>query len=207
MSAPDFSFEDDANAAGLAPVAGVDEAGRGPLAGPVSAAAVILDPARIPEGLNDSKKLTAKRRLALYEQLIEVADVSCAFASVEEIDSLNILRASHLAMERAVAGLRTAPTLALIDGNLLPRDLPCRGLAVVKGDARSLSIAAASIVAKIRRDYVMQDLAQHHPEYGWATNMGYPSKSHRAALQKYGATPHHRRTFKPVHNILYQDKN
>ncbi|KNG94538.1 ribonuclease HII [Pseudaestuariivita atlantica] len=207
MAGPDFSFEDIARNRGLWPVAGVDEAGRGPLAGPVTAAAVILDPERIPDGINDSKKLTAKRREVLYHQLLEVADVGWGEASVEEIDDLNILRASHLAMCRAVASLRQRPAHVLVDGSMRPRDLTGSVETIVKGDARSLSIAAASIVAKIRRDYVMQDLAQHYPDYGWQTNMGYPSKSHRAALQKYGATPHHRRSFKPVHNILYQDKN
>ncbi|MGR3502428.1 ribonuclease HII [Pseudaestuariivita sp.] len=207
MDGPDFTLEEAAGARHGVIVAGVDEVGRGPLAGPVYAAAVVLDPALIPPGLDDSKKLTAAKRAALHDAICEMAVVSVASATVEEIDTLNILRASHLAMCRAVAGLPHMPRLALVDGNLLPADLPCAGQAVIKGDGLSLSIAAASIVAKFRRDCVMQDLAQHYPDYGWQTNMGYPSKSHRSALQKYGVTPYHRRSFKPVHNILYQDKN
>ena len=203
---PDYSLETSALSRGARVIAGVDEVGRGPLAGPVTAAAVILDASRIPDGLNDSKKLTAKRREALSEELEAVAHISVAHASVEEIDSLNILRASHLAMERAVEGLPVTPDYLLIDGNLIPRGLSIPSEAVVRGDARSFSIAAASIVAKLCRDRIMWDLAQHYPGYGWETNMGYPSKSHRLALENLGVTPHHRRSFKPVHNILYQDK-
>ena len=195
---PDFSFEMDIGGR----VAGVDEVGRGPLAGPVTAAAVVLDVARIPVGLNDSKKLTARAREVLWAEIMICADVSVAHASVEEIDRLNILRASHLAMERAVAGLRVAPDHLLIDGNMIPRGVTLPATAVIKGDGRSQSIAAASIVAKICRDRIMVDLAQQHPGYGWHTNMGYGSKSHMAALQNLGVTPHHRRTFKPVHNML-----
>ncbi|QGX99867.1 ribonuclease HII [Roseovarius faecimaris] len=207
MTGPDFSFEQDAMTRGAQVVAGVDEVGRGPLAGPVTAAAVILNPEDIPEGLNDSKKLSASRREALWETIHDKAEVSIAHASVEEIDTLNILRASHLAMERAVAGLTRVPDEVLIDGNMIPRGLTLPAQAIIKGDARSLSISAASIVAKICRDRVMWDLAQHYPGYGWETNAGYPSKSHREALQNLGLTPHHRRSFKPVHNILYQGKN
>jgi ribonuclease HII len=203
---PDYSFERAAQARGLSLVAGVDEVGRGPLAGPVTAAAVILDPAHIPEGLNDSKKLNARKRQALHDALLLCADVSIAHASVEEIDDLNILRASHFAMERDVAGLKQRPDHLLIDGNMIPRGLTGSSEAIVKGDSRSVSISAASIVAKICRDYVMWDLAQHYPGYGWETNAGYPSKSHKSALEKLGVTPHHRRSFKPVHNILYQEK-
>ena len=192
---------------GFARIAGVDEVGRGPLAGPVTACAVVLDMSRIPEGLNDSKKLSAQRRESLAEAILACAEVSVASASVEEIDELNILRASHLAMERAVAGLLTPPNHCLIDGNLIPKGLTVSAEAIVKGDSKSVSISAASIVAKIRRDYVMSALAQQYPGYGWETNAGYPSKSHRLALQNLGVTPHHRRSFKPVHNILYQQKN
>ena len=192
---------------GFARIAGVDEVGRGPLAGPVTACAVVLDMSRIPEGLNDSKKLSAQRRESLAEAILACAEVSVASASVEEIDELNILRASHLAMERAVAGLLTPPDHCLIDGNLIPKGLTVSAEAIVKGDSKSVSISAASIVAKIRRDYVMSALAQQYPGYGWETNAGYPSKSHRLALQNIGVTPHHRRSFKPVHNILYQQKN
>jgi len=202
---PDYSFETAARAKGYTRIAGVDEVGRGPLAGPVTAAAVVLDPARIPEGLNDSKKLSFKKRELLYAQILEVADVSIAHASVEEIDEHNILRASHIAMMRAVDGLESPPDYCLIDGNLVPRETTLPSEAVVKGDARSVSISAASIMAKVCRDYVMLSLAQQHPGYGWETNMGYGSKSHMSALQELGVTPHHRRSFKPVHNILWQD--
>jgi ribonuclease HII len=198
---PDFVFETELGCR----VAGVDEVGRGPLAGPVTAAAVVLDPSLIPDGLNDSKKLTGKTRLALYKQLLVCADVSIAHASVAEIDEINILRASHLAMERAIAGLRRPPEHVLIDGNMIPRGLQLPATTLVKGDARSLSIAAASIVAKVCRDYVLVDLAQQHPGYGWETNMGYGSKRHMEALRNLGVTPHHRRSFKPVHNMLYQE--
>ena len=202
---PDMSFEEAALARGYRLIAGVDEVGRGPLAGPVTAAAVILDPVRVPEGLADSKQLTEKRRNALYDEIFAVATVSIAHASVEEIDRINILRASHLAMERAVARLAHAPDHLLIDGNMIPRGLSVSAEAIVKGDARSLSIAAASIVAKVCRDRLMVDLAQQHPGYGWEKNAGYPSPAHKEALRNLGVTPHHRRSFKPVHNILYQE--
>ncbi len=204
---PDFEFERAAHALGYSRVAGVDEVGRGPLAGPVTAAAVVLDPARIPLGLNDSKKLTHKTRERLYGEIMAVADVSIAHASVEEIEELNILRASHLAMTRALAGLNHGADYALIDGNMVPRNLKLPSQTIIKGDARSVSISAASIMAKICRDYVMLSLAQQHPGYGWETNMGYGSKRHMEALQNLGITPHHRRLFKPVHKMLYQDKN
>ena len=207
MTAPDFTFERAAMARGFARIAGIDEVGRGPLAGPVTAAAVVLDPDNVPDGLNDSKKLTARRREALNERIMAVADVSIAEASVEEIDELNILRASHLAMTRAIAGLKTPPDHCLIDGNMLPRDLTLSAEPIIKGDARSLSISAASIVAKTWRDRGMLSLAQQYPGYGWETNAGYGSKKHIDALQNLGVTPHHRRSFKPVHNILWQQKN
>jgi ribonuclease HII len=206
MTGPDLFHETEARAAGFSRIAGVDEVGRGPIAGPVTAAAVILDPAHIPEGLNDSKVLSAKRREALCAALMDCAQVSVAHATVAEIDEINILRASHLAMERAIEGLDVAPDMALIDGNLIPRGLTLPARAIIKGDAALLSIAAASIVAKTRRDQLMRDLAQQFPGYGWEHNAGYPSKSHKDALLNLGVTPHHRRSFKPVHNILYQDK-
>ncbi len=207
MTTPDFTFETTARQAGATRIAGVDEVGRGPLAGPVVAAAVVLDPTQIPEGLNDSKRLTGARRDALTDALMDMAQVSIAQASVEEIDRLNILQASLLAMRRAIDGLPQPPDHLLIDGNRLPRDLPCPAQAVVKGDARCLSISAASIVAKTWRDKHMRDLAQQFPGYGWETNAGYPSKSHLEALRNIGVSPHHRRSFKPVHNILYQEKS
>ncbi len=203
---PDFAIETEARARGFARIAGVDEAGRGPLAGPVVAAAVVLNPDAIPEGLNDSKKLSAQRREKLLGAIQEAGLVGVGVATVAEIDDLNILRASHLAMVRAIQALPETPDLALIDGNMLPRDLPCPGEALIKGDGRSVSIAAASIVAKCTRDAIMVDLAQQHPGYGWDSNMGYPSPAHKEALRNHGVTPHHRRSFKPVHNILYQEK-
>ena len=205
MSAPDYALEEAALRAGARVIAGVDEVGRGPLAGPVTAAAVILEIGRIPEGINDSKKLSPKRREILAQEIMAGCDWAVGHASVEEIDALNILRASHLAMCRALAGLRQRPDLALVDGNLLPRDLPMPGQAVVKGDARSLSIAAASLVAKLLRDRIMVDLAQQHPGYGWEVNAGYPTKAHKQALLDLGVTPYHRRSFKPVHNILCKE--
>lgn len=200
----DLSYELAAQARGATVVAGVDEVGRGPLCGPVTAAAVVLDPGRIPAGIADSKTLPFAQRERIYQELLEVAQVSVAHATVEEIDALNILNASHLAMERAVAGLGRVPDHVLVDGNRLPKHLPCSAEALVKGDAKSLSIAAASIAAKVVRDRIMVDLAQQHPGYGWERNAGYPTKDHLAALLNLGVTPHHRRSFKPVHNILYQ---
>ena len=202
---PDLSFEEQAWADGYRAVAGVDEVGRGPLAGPVTAAAVILDPERVPEGLNDSKKLSAPLRARLAEVLWSTARVAVAHASVEEIDELNILRASHLAMERALVALGEVD-FALIDGNMVPRGVKLRTRTVIKGDARSLSIAAASIIAKEARDKIMVDLAQQFPGYDWGKNMGYPTARHKAAIMEIGVTPHHRRSFKPIHNILYQEK-
>jgi ribonuclease HII len=200
-SGPDFTFEEDLIARGALCVVGVDEVGRGPLAGPVTAAAVILDPANIPDGLNDSKMLSRKKREALEPLIFANAEVSIAHATVEEIDEINILRASHLAMERAIAGLGRVDH-ALIDGNMIPRGLIIPATTIIKGDARSLSIAAASIVAKICRVRIMVGLAQQYPGYGWDTNAGYGSKSHISALHRLGVTPHHRRSFKPVHNML-----
>ncbi|AGT10116.1 ribonuclease HII [Paracoccus aminophilus] len=201
MSQPDLEFELAAQAQGARLIAGVDEVGRGPLAGPVTAAAVILceDP---PAGLNDSKKLSAKRRDALAEEIMARCDWAYAHVWIDEIDRLNIYHASHLAMCRAVEKLKSRPDLALIDGNAVPRDLAIPAQAIVKGDARSLSIAAASIVAKVLRDRLMVDLAQQHPGYGWERNAGYPTKVHLEALLNLGVTPYHRRSFAPVHNIL-----
>lgn len=202
MSLPDFSHETALLAGGARRVAGVDEVGRGPLAGPVTAAAVVLEPGRIPEGLNDSKKLTAARREVLAEWIMANCDWSAAHVGVEEIDRLNIYHAAHLAMCRAVAGLRQPPCHVLVDGNRVPRDLPLPAQPLVKGDARCLSIAAASILAKVLRDRIMVDLAQQHPGYGWEVNAGYPTPAHKRALLDIGITPHHRRSFRPVHNIL-----
>lgn len=197
----DWTEEETCRARGARVIAGVDEVGRGPLAGPVTAAAVVLDTSRLPEGLNDSKKLGLAQRERLFEAIIQSAQVSVGHASVEEIDELNILYASHLAMERAVAGLG-AVCHALIDGNMIPKRIGCPATALIKGDARCLSIAAASIVAKVTRDRIMVDLAQQYPGYGWEKNAGYPTAAHREALKRLGATPYHRRSFKPVHNML-----
>ena len=183
-------------------VAGVDEAGRGPLAGPVVAAAVILRAEDCPEGLNDSKKLSATRRAALETQI--KARALCwglGVASVEEIDDLNILWATMLAMTRAVDALSHDCAHILVDGNRLPRwDRP--STAIVEGDAKSLSIAAASILAKEARDRMMVEAAIVHPHYGWASNKGYGSVQHLAALRAYGPTPLHRRSFAPVAQLL-----
>jgi len=206
MNTPDYSLEALLHGQGYLRIAGVDHVGRRQLTNPITAAAVVLNIRSIPPGLNDSKKLTAKTREALSLILHEQAEVCIAHASVTEIDDINILRASHLAMERAVAGLNPPPDYLLIDGNLLPRGLTIPAQAVIKGDGRSVSIAAASIVAKTCRDHLMVDLAQQHPGYGWETNAGYPSPAHKKALQILGVTPHHRRSFKPVYNMLYQDK-
>jgi len=186
-------------------VCGVDEVGRGPLAGPVVAAAVILKPEKIPVGLNDSKKLSEKKRNALYDLIMqEAVAVSVAEATVAEIDQINILQASLLAMRRAVEQLDTVPSGALVDGNKDPNlGLPTRTL--VKGDGRSLSIAAASIVAKVFRDRLMKNLAEDFPDYGWDKNAGYGVAKHMAALKLVGASPHHRRSFAPIRKILSEE--
>lgn len=202
MLGPDFSFEADLHAKGFEIIAGVDEVGRGPLAGPVTAAAVILDPNNIPTGLNDSKALSAKKRKVLYDLILQYCRVGVVHVSVEEIDRINILQASLLAMGQAIAQLDPSPSFVLIDGNRIPAGLSVPTQAIVKGDAKSVSIAAASIVAKITRDRLMSDLARQNPGYGWDKNAGYPTKEHQLALQHLGVSPHHRRSFKPVHNIL-----
>lgn len=202
MIQPDDSFEYALMTRPGLLIAGIDEVGRGPLAGPVTAAAVILDLDRLPQGLNDSKKLSAARRVGLSAEIAATAEVSLAWASVEEIDTLNIRNASLLAMRRAVEGLPRRPDHALIDGNALPPGLPCDATTIIKGDARSVSIAAASIIAKVARDTLMIELSERFPGYGWDRNAGYPTAEHRAALQHLGVTPHHRRSFRPVHNIL-----
>ncbi|HSG21933.1 MAG TPA: ribonuclease HII [Azonexus sp.] len=179
-------------------VCGVDEAGRGPLAGPVVAAAVILDPARPIPGLNDSKKLSEKKRVALAELIRERAIAwAVAEASVEEIDRINILQASLLAMQRAVAGLGVSPTSALVDGNRCPKlEIPAE--AIIKGDGKIASIAAASILAKTVRDAGMLVLHAQYPQYGFDRHMGYPTLLHFKALEEHGASPVHRRSFGPV---------
>ena len=194
---PDFTLE----ARYPAPIAGIDEAGRGPWAGPIVAAAVILDGRQVPDGLNDSKKLSARRREELYKLIRASAVVGVGIGTVEEIDRLNVARANDLAMIRAVQALAETPGFVLIDGRHVPHllDLPAR--AVVGGDGRSLSIAAASIVAKVSRDRIMAELAVAHPDYGWERNAGYGTPEHRAALDRMGPTPHHRKSFRPMSDM------
>jgi ribonuclease HII len=194
---PSFRRERRALKAGIFPVAGCDEAGRGPLAGPVVAAAVILDPARIPRGLNDSKKLDAEAREALYEKIVATAQVSVAFGSIERIDRDNILRASLWALARAVKALPVRPKMVFVDGNM-KIDCGCDCKAVVSGDALVLSVAAASIVAKVTRDRLMGRIGLAYPGYGFERHMGYSVPEHCAALKRLGPTPHHRKSFAPV---------
>jgi ribonuclease HII len=195
---PDFSLE----LASPSPVCGVDEAGRGPWAGPVSAAAVILDPRRIPAGLDDSKKLSAKARDALEIEIKQVAVAWCvAMASVEEIEDLNILHATGLAMRRAIEGLSVTPVHALVDGNYRFK-LPCPIRTVVKGDSISASIAAASILAKTARDRVMQEADALYPGYGFAAHKGYHAPIHVEALRRLGPCPIHRPSWAPVRAVL-----
>jgi ribonuclease HII len=194
-------------------ICGVDEAGRGPLAGPVVAAAVILQKGRIPKGLNDSKQLTAEDREELYPRIMEMAvAVGVGEASVGEIDMVNIRQATHLAMARAVRALSVPAVFALVDGNDPPA-LPCRCDTLVGGDGRSVSIAAASIIAKVTRDRMMIALHEEHPGYNWRSNKGYGTADHYDGLRAHGVTPHHRRSFGPIHdllhghNILYGDES
>ena len=201
---PNFEFE--MRVAGT--VAGIDEVGRGPLAGPVVAAAAIIDRARTPKSLlkliDDSKKLTEARREKAYAAMVESGCVifAVAEASVGEIDEINILRATFLAMRRALAGLAARPERVLVDGNKVPPRLGCAAECIVGGDARSFSIAAASILAKVTRDRQMAELAQRFPGYGWESNRGYGSAGHLAALKQLGPTPHHRMSFAPLSRLL-----
>jgi len=202
---PTFDIENTYGFASDARIAGVDEVGRGPLAGPVVAAAVVF-PANFAapwlDKINDSKKLTEKQRTALAPLICEHCEWAIGDATVDEIDRLNILQATFLAMQRAIAGLRVPPVHILIDGNHVPPQprytLPCKATAVIKGDSHSLSIAAAAIIAKVHRDALMQELHEDYPHYGWASNAGYGSAAHMAALERYGPTPHHRQSFAPV---------
>ncbi|HZT52083.1 MAG TPA: ribonuclease HII [Stellaceae bacterium] len=191
-------------------VCGIDEAGRGPLAGPVVAAAVILDPARLSRSLrakiDDSKKLPRAAREDYAARLWSCAWIGIGAASVAEIDRINILQASLLAMRRALYALPAVPHWALVDGNVTPT-LPCRARAIVGGDALSLSIAAASIIAKVTRDRLMRALARRYPGYGWETNVGYATEEHRLGLIALGPTPHHRRSFAPLQLSLLFDSN
>ncbi len=204
ITVADFSIE---NEIGANFIAGCDEAGRGPLCGPVVAAAVIF-PNRdieIPVVIRDSKKMSAHQRAVAYDWITKNTIWATGECSPAEIDELNILWASMRAMERAVASLSCAPEICLIDGNRVPKNL--RGRAVIKGDAKSLSIAAASIIAKETRDKIMHELAQKFPEYGWDRNAGYPTAEHLSAIEKYGVTEYHRRTFGPVKKCLQSREN
>lgn len=198
---PDFTFERTALDDGARLVAGVDEAGRGPLAGPVVAAAVILNPDHIPDGLNDSKKLSEPARDALFAEILATADIGVGVADVARIDEMNILWATMWAMAQAIGDLQDKPDLALIDGNRCPK-LDCPANAIVKGDAKSVSIAAASIVAKVTRDRIMASLDLQIPEYGFARHKGYGTAFHLEMLDLHGPTPHHRSSFAPVRKAL-----
>ncbi len=198
---PDFSFE--LSIGGY--IAGIDEAGRGPWAGPVYAAAVVFNPMDIPDGLareiNDSKKLSAKKRETIAPRILDYATVGRGSASVSEIDNLNILRATHLAMKRAFEDIHCEVNTAIVDGNI-PPNLSCPVVCLVKGDTKSLSIAAASIISKVSRDQYMIKLSHNYPGYGWHKNFGYGTKEHREGILQHGITPHHRKSFKPIRNLL-----
>ena len=196
---PDFSTE--ASYAGV--VAGIDEAGRGPWAGPVVAAVVILDRQHLPDGVNDSKQLSRPRREMLYDIIMASAKAGVGICSAQEVDRYNILGATKQAMRRAYDALGTKPDVALVDGNQLP-DLPCAMDAIIDGDALCISIAAASIIAKVTRDRIMADLAREFPQYGWERNAGYGTREHQEALARFGVTPYHRRSFAPIRKLLQQ---
>lgn len=202
---PDLHFEQEAHAAGFAVVCGIDEAGRGPLAGPVVTAAVVLPEGYELAGLTDSKQLTAKKREKLFESIMadERVQKSIASATAAEIDEHNILRATHLAMARAAQGLSLPADFALIDGLPVP-NFPLPSKNIVKGDSRSLSIAAASILAKVTRDRLMAELDAQYPAYGFAKHAGYGTAAHLAALRAHGPCPEHRRSFAPVAQLLAQ---
>ena len=194
---PSYKFDE----AYESPIIGVDEVGRGPLAGPVISAAIILNKEIIPEGINDSKKLSKKKRIIINEQLILHHSYAIGVATVEEIDKINILQASLLAMKRAILGLKIVPKSILVDGNKLP-DLEYKMYPIIKGDSKSASIAAASIIAKVYRDKLMEDLSIQYPGYYWEKNSGYGTKQHLLALNNLGVTPIHRKTFAPIYNML-----
>ena len=207
---PDFELENSLNCL----VVGIDEAGRGPWAGPVVAGAVIIKDKNLPKDLlsqlDDSKKLTAKKREVLFQKLFEEQEkgsilIGIGQASAQEIDEINILQATFLAMKRAVAALPMMPEFALIDGNRLPKGFPCAAKAVIKGDARSFSIAAASIVAKVYRDRLMSELAKKYPYYGFEKNAGYGTALHIEGLKKHGICPEHRKSYRPIAEILQQN--
>lgn len=199
---PDYCHEQNLIDQGFIHVCGADEAGRGPLAGPVVAAAVILDRTSIPEGLRDSKKLSAIRRKVLYDKVLASSHVAICSLSANTIDQLNIRTASLYAMKQAIQALTVHADHALIDGNAVPDDLPCQATALIKGDDRSLSIAAASIIAKVTRDQMMAKLDTLYPQYGFSRHKGYPTAEHRALVARIGPCRAHRRTFAPVRDAL-----
>lgn len=202
MTYPDFTLEDGHNG----PVCGMDEVGRGPLAGPVVAACVYIPQEKrgldFVSDIRDSKKLGAKKLEYLFGKISEHFIFGIAEISPQEIDEINILQASLKAMTNAYLQLKTPPAFALVDGNHIPKSLPCPAKGIIKGDSKSISIAAASILAKITRDRMMAQFAQQHPHYGWERNVGYPSPEHLAAIDRHGITPHHRRSYAPVRNYL-----
>ena len=193
----DYSIERDLVAMHDGPLAGIDEAGRGPWAGPVVAAAVILDPDKIPNGVTDSKALNAEKRDLLFRKIMATAQVGVGIAQVARIDRDNILQATLWAMAEAVASLQVAPGFALVDGNRMPK-LSCPAQTMVKGDARCLSIAAASIIAKVTRDRMMEAMAKTHPGYGFEQHKGYGTPQHQKAIDTIGVCPQHRRSFRPI---------
>lgn len=196
---PHFRHERKLAKSDLWPVAGMDEVGRGPLAGPVAAAAVILNPEHLPKGVNDSKALEREEREELYEKILErTVAVSIALVSAAEIDRINIRQASLMAMRRALAALAVVPRFVLVDGNDLPGDLACPGEAIVSGDGLSASIAAASIVAKVARDRLMARLCAAHPAYGFGRHVGYATQEHLEAIARHGPSPYHRLSFAPL---------
>jgi len=199
---PSFDFEAELMSQYSGPVAGIDEAGRGPWAGPVVVAAVILNPDRIPEGLNDSKLLTPDAREDRYAEIVATSIVSVVIGQVRRIDRDNILQASLWGMRGAYRGLGLPAGSALIDGNIIPRRFPCPARAIVGGDGLSLSVAAASIVAKVTRDRLMVKLARRYRRYGWENNKGYGTREHALAVKKYGPCTHHRRSFSPIERAL-----
>ncbi|MEE9313580.1 MAG: ribonuclease HII [Rhizobiaceae bacterium] len=201
---PDFSFESELLKQKLQNICGIDEVGRGPLAGPVTAAAVILDPNNIPNGLHDSKKLTEAKREELFIEIMETSHVAISNISARIIDEINIRNASLLAMRIAAKGLSIFPCHALIDGNALPVNMPCPATTIIKGDARSLSIAAASIVAKVTRDRLMVRVDKKYYGFGLAKHKGYPTKEHRCAIKEHGPCALHRRSFRPVAAALLE---
>jgi ribonuclease HII len=199
---PSFDLEAELMDKYPGPVAGIDEAGRGPWAGPVVVAAVILNPDRIPEGLNDSKLLTPEIREDRYGEIMATAIVSVVIGPVRQIDRINILQASLWGMRAAYRRLRVPAGSALIDGNIIPKRFPCKARAVVGGDGLSLSVAAASIVAKVTRDRLMVKLSRRYRRYAWDSNKGYGTPEHAAAIKKHGVCTHHRRSFSPIERAL-----